>query len=545
VKTLAASECHGSLDSCGLIGDDGSRLLLEAAAEATKHDAILSLLQKTAKLHTIERHESINVKGADGSQGKWHGSSLAEVTQPTRTTVTHTSFFSRLKNSFAQFIFGLVAIMFSFPVLWFNEKRSAKFETLISRGETKCRKIEADAYDEDNTNWPVYAVATTSSVKPIEDIQFHVRFDRGVIKLSREVEIFQWVEETKSKTEEQETLGGGKDTVTTEWKEYTRQWLTTYNDGSGFEEPGHTNRNPEGINPGIDSKLCDRVEFGKDFILDTTLLIQLDEDTTLTELPGGGQLRCKANTGLKFVLHGQYFCTGAQGSYDPNEPKIGDARVKFKAIKDGIVTVLALQAEADESQKPSKGCFLPYRVIQRPLCSCSFTEEQEKELNLQEATKDDFTSEAIWGGPLGWCCCCPCNLVACACASMVPELHKVWYGKRTKEACFKDVKNEAMIMKWCLRFLGWFIMFLGLCGLFTPFTTLINIIPVIGPWLASLGGAIVGVFSFLVTLVIAVLIIAMAYSIYHPVWGLIVFTALGGIIALILVLGHALHPAAK
>jgi hypothetical protein len=381
-------------------------------------------------------------------------------------------------------------------------------------------------------------------VEPIEDSHYHVRFDRGVMRLSREVEIYQWVEETKEKTEEKETLGGGKDTVKIEWKEYTKQWKTTYNDGGNFELPGHRNQRPPGIEPGRDMKLCDRVEFGKDFILGSGQLMQLDEANTLTELPGGGQLRCKANERLKFIVDGDYFFTGMQGSCDPREPKVGDVRVKFTAVKDGSVTVLALQAEADKAQQPSKGCFLPYRVIQRPLCSCYFTEEQEKKMNLQEALKEDFVSDAIWGGPLGWCCCCPCNLIASCCAQMVPELHDAWYGTRTQAACFTAVTGRAVAQKWCLRLLGWLMMWVGLMCLFTPFTTVINAIPFIGPWISSFGGAVAGVLSFLVTMIIAFLIIAVAYAIYHPLWGLVVLGVLGGIIAGIVALSHALHPVA-
>jgi hypothetical protein len=62
----------------------------------------------------------------------------------------------------------------------------------------------------------------------------------GVVGLSRNVEMFQWVETQSSTTEKK--LGGGEETVTT--YSYAQAWSSVANDSASFKEPrGHENPN--------------------------------------------------------------------------------------------------------------------------------------------------------------------------------------------------------------------------------------------------------------------------------------------------------------
>jgi len=91
------------------------------------------------------------------------------------------------------FIVGIIMVVFSFPLLWLNEKRSAQYEALVTVGEQKCREVSADSFDANNTNWLVHVTGDTVSTKPVQDEEFNVRYESGVIRLSSVVEIWQWV----------------------------------------------------------------------------------------------------------------------------------------------------------------------------------------------------------------------------------------------------------------------------------------------------------------------------------------------------------------
>merc|ERR1719199_1002946 len=106
-------------------------------------------------------------------------------------------------------------------------------------------------------------------------------------------------------------------------------------------------------------------------------------------------------------------------------------------------------------------------------------------------------------------------------AVLAPELFEALPGDVATDKMFEGPKNADTIMRWGFRLVGWLLMFLGLGWLFGPITTFITVIPFLGPLLAGLGSFIVWVFSFIVTLLVAILIIAMAYSVYHPLMSMI------------------------
>jgi len=456
-----------------------------------------------------------------------------QVLQPSGTTsTTHENFFTRMGHAFMGVLIGIIMIVFSVPVLWLNEKRSAKYEALISVGEEECHDISADDYDEKNTSWLVHVTGDTVSKLPVQDKQFNVRYESGVIRLTSVVEIFQNSEEEKSKTTEKETFGGGKTTTTETWYEYTQGWRPHYNSGAGFKGSGHKNRKPDGLEAGSFSETCERVEFGRGFLL---------QDAELQQLQGGNNAKlekkvvCEKNTKLTFA-QGQdgkhYCCAGGIAS-----PEIGDVRVSFTVLNDGPSTVVALQAALKEEGRAG---FLPYRVIRRPPCPCfPLSEEKEKEMLYDEATRDPdkIVDEEMWHGMM-MCCCCACNIVQyCCLRGMMPELHHAFGSKMSKSEAFEAIKARASALKWVFRGLGWLLMFVGLCLTFGPFTTALKLFPFgIGTFLSSMAGFILYTFSFMVTLVISIFIVAMAYLMYRPMLGIITFVALGAIIAGILAL---------
>jgi len=472
-----------------------------------------------------------------------------ESVQPsgaTTVSVKYESFFSRMSDAFGQLVLGFILIALSMPVLWFNEKRNAQYETLISRGEQQCREVTDGECDAKNSDWLVHAVGNTSSVMPVEDELFNVSFKTGAIKLGRCVEIYQWVQHTHEKKHTKETLGGGKETITITEYTYEKTWRSSYDDGADFKEPaGHENKVPVGMQSmsGFGGAACELVEFGNDFILSETELGQLGGGVVLNPGDNGfpEPLRCKNNTKLKFIdgKDGYHYSRDI-GTADMERPEIGDVRVQFHVLKDCAITVVGLQSEGSSQQKAG---FKPFRVVRRPICSCGFSEEDEKQLLRKEVEKtpEEYANEAVCGGCLGWCFCCPCNLVAMCTAALRPELHHAYLGTLSKTECFSRIKTSAAAQKWMIRLLGWVVMFIGLNCLFAPFTTFLKLFPFgVGTLLSSVGGAITGAFSFIVTLIAAMLIISLAYLVYHPCLGALSLICLAGVIVGIIAINNTM-----
>mmetsp|Transcript_96122 Transcript_96122/g.222844 ORF Transcript_96122/g.222844 Transcript_96122/m.222844 type:complete len:281 (-) Transcript_96122:126-968(-) len=129
----------------------------------------------------------------------------------TPTTVTYEGFFSRLQESFGAFIGGVILIIFSFPVLWFNESRSARMESLASWGETQCRSVSGQTVDEENRDWLVHIQsAQASGVARMSDARFDVMFERGYLRLQSTVEVYQIVEHEKKEEKEKKEKKGEK-----------------------------------------------------------------------------------------------------------------------------------------------------------------------------------------------------------------------------------------------------------------------------------------------------------------------------------------------
>jgi hypothetical protein len=219
----------------------------------------------------------------------------------------------------------------------------------------------------------------------------------------------------------------------------------------------------------------------------------------------------------------------------------GEAELWAVAVDTMVKTKDGKLMLPDEVQQKEgrRGEFLPYRLISRPLCCFGLTEEQEKERLYDEATKDlsDINDADMWHGFMALCCC-GCNLIQMCCGQVMrTELLDVFSPSLTKSQAFSQIRTKASMMKWGCRLVGWLLMFFGLYATFSPFTTLLEVIPLgIGQFLSTLGSAIAWVFSFMVTLIISSVIIACAYTMYHPVWGLMWFAFIGVIVAGILVI---------
>lgn len=446
-------------------------------------------------------------------------SALVKTVDPPAQTVTHESWLSRMEDSIYQFILGCVLLVFSVPVLWVSESRAAKMETLINYAQEGCRRLPVAEAAEENMNSLVHIDgADMTAAAQVADTDFEVRFPSDCIRLRRTVEVYQMIQKESKETKEK--LGGGKETVTT--YTYERQWSSTWHDSSKYEDlTKRVNTKPDGLVLGISTQNCDKVLYGKDFVLPQGLVEQCVSFRNADQRIGDS-VAFKAQE-FKKQRDGFYYLGTEQNP--AQNPYVGDARVCFEYVPDGLASVVALQVESPgkndvEADKGLKSTFLPYRNISRGWFGISDEEEKQRLRKEGEKSNADLANEASLSGILS-CLCCAYNLVSmCFHGMLAPEIFHLFGGKKNRNECFQEISARARFAAWAGRCGGWVLMFIGLYSLFAPFLTLIVILPWIGPFLSKVGGAAIWFLCGITTLLVSTLIAGCAYLVYRPLLGL-------------------------
>lgn len=155
----------------------------------------------------------------------------------TTTVTTSTSWFSRLGNSFKNILIGLLLVVGSAVLLFWNEGRAVRTEQSLKEGLSVVVSVSADKRDPQNEGKLIHFSGATKVPSVLADGEFGVSGES--LKMKRVVEVYQWKEEAKSKTVEK--LGGGTETTTT--YTYSKTWSNSLIDSSGFRE-ANTHENP-------------------------------------------------------------------------------------------------------------------------------------------------------------------------------------------------------------------------------------------------------------------------------------------------------------
>jgi hypothetical protein len=467
-----------------------------------------------------------HIKTAQGRTGP-HGLIAIgnEVVQDPYTETSSDSWFDRMGNAFGAVAVGLILIMLAVPVLWFNERRTARMESIIAVGENECVSVN-EANHEQRGDLVHVSGGSARARQAVTDQTFEdVQFDTDCLRLATCVEVYQWQQHEK-KEEKKNNLGGGTTTTTT--YSYTQVWSTEKIDSSGFKKSQeHKNTHP--VEPGNHTRNCGRVAYvlddseGKDaFVVPDALVSQLNNfesahkrmASSVTSKKGG--VSCTLKDGDEYYRYG----------LNKEQPKIGDVRVKFQLVPDGPATIMALQVAGKKKSDPET--FGPYRMISRGFCCFGISKEQQRERLIEEAEKSPdelYEADKCFCGPLAClCCCCVvlCNAVNfCFSGLMPPQIFHMLHGNKKARECVTSIKAETNMMKWIFRLVGWICLFAGTYMLFSPLLVLVDIIPFLGPYISTFGSYVIWFMCFVTTLLIATIIVSVAYLLYRPFVGIL------------------------
>ncbi|MBV2186559.1 MAG: TMEM43 family protein [Rhizobium sp.] len=232
------------------------------------------------------------------------------------TETTRTSWLARLKNALIGVLIGTVLVVAAIWALVWNEGRSIKAYRALTEGAGLVISVSADEIAPSNEGKLVHISGTVTPDGIPADPEFGISAD-GAVAIRREVEMYQWVEKSESRSETK--LGGSEETVTT--YTYTKEWKSGREDSGDFRQPdGH--ENPD-LPVGNQSFAVDSAKVGA-FAVTGENIAGLGQETDLRLTEDDAD---RAGQVLSGTIH-----LDRAGFYvgpNPSQPRVGDLRIRY------------------------------------------------------------------------------------------------------------------------------------------------------------------------------------------------------------------------
>ncbi|KAK2571176.1 Transmembrane protein 43 [Acropora cervicornis] len=193
-------------------------------------------------------------------------------------------FFGQIKQSFSAALMGILLVITSFPVIYWNEGRAVQTSLSLDEGLKQVFSLQViDQINPGNQNRLVHLTGPLQTQRALSDPEYGVAV--RAVKLRRKVEMYQWVEHTSTRS-------------------------------GSFDKPsGHMN--PSSFPVTSYTNEADFVQVGA-FALSKGLIAKINDFKPLTP-------KDLVQTGRKRYIHDGMFYV----SDDPFYPSVGDVRVQF------------------------------------------------------------------------------------------------------------------------------------------------------------------------------------------------------------------------
>ncbi len=235
------------------------------------------------------------------------------------TEKSYTGYGQNIGNSLKGIFFGFILLIGSIILLWWNEGRSVEQSTALNEMKAKIITLSDTKYA---TKYEGQAALFQGEVEPLNELvdsTFGINFDG--LKLKRMVAMYQWRENTSSKSEDK--LGGGTETVTT--YDYVKEWSYSEINSDTFKHPqGH--QNPKMLYR--DETFVTDAKMG-DFYLDKTVVDHISASEDYAGLHPASD--------LNMTNHQNFLYIGKNAQ----KPQIGDIKISYKVASRGIYSFAA------------------------------------------------------------------------------------------------------------------------------------------------------------------------------------------------------------
>lgn len=255
---------------------------------------------------------------------------------------TSVSWFTRVKNSVMGVLIGIVLVISMVVLLFWNEGRAVTTARSLDEGAGLVVSVEASRVDPANEGALVHISGQVATSDRPSDPEFGITVN--ALQLLRKVEMFQWVEKSKSETEK--SLGGGETTVTT--YTYSTEWSDRAHDSSNFKQP-QGRENPEmqirrGYFPVKEASIGE-------FQLSSSVIAMIDNQEPLRL----GRDNADAIQSVVGSDHRVHIVDGNLYLGDnPQSPRVGDYRISYSVVPIGPASVIGKQAGSDFAEYQTK-----------------------------------------------------------------------------------------------------------------------------------------------------------------------------------------------
>lgn len=436
-----------------------------------------------------------------------------------------------VKRGLSSIMLGILVFLLAVPIQWFNEERSVRMETLISRGLEECVSVDSMNTNSSNRGKLVHVQGRAVGAAPLQDPQFQDAVVRHCLKLQSTVEVFEWIQTTKTFVEDKEKRTQPR---------FHREWTTIHHDSMRYRKPILENPTlPNGLCLGTFTTTCKRVELGA-FVLSDDMVNSFHKfEPAMRRLPN-----VITAHGFAFYANtkdGYYYMRPSSSYVNPSRLFVdhhpGDVRVHFMCVPDCDATVVAVQCNRDGVET-----FVPYRTIPRAPCITDL-QEREKLIEQGEGPLKEMKREATCCtggvGGVATCCCCPCNTIACCCGSEIvtEEIFFVSDQHESREKPFQWVVRRNPCRVWNFRLIGWAVMFLGTGMILSPFASLLRT----SVLLRAYGGGASWILAAIITFSTAAMIMVAVYTCYRPIMAVRWLLVIVVVIVVPLMLGNLGH----
>jgi len=245
---------------------------------------------------------------------------------------TSVSWFGRIKRSLIGLLVGLLLVVGMVVLLFWNEGRAVTTARSLAEGAGLVVTVDANAVDPAREDALVHVTGQVATTAQPKDAEFGVVADG--LRLTRRVEMYQWIESSKGETRTR--LGGGEDTVTT--YTYAKGWSDRPHDSSKFKQPeGRTNPTMEVRDKSfqVDNATLGAFSLSQRVIGmfggATSLPLEADMLDAIQAAVGAG-VRARISDGRTYI-----------GS-NPQEPQVGDYRIGYEVVAAGPASILGRQS---------------------------------------------------------------------------------------------------------------------------------------------------------------------------------------------------------
>lgn len=392
------------------------------------------------------------------------------------TETTRQSWISRLGDSLKGIIVGLVLFIIGFPVLFWNEGNSVRTAKALDEGEGACISLDtAEAIDSDYDGRLIHASARAETTETLRDAEFGIF--ATAIRLEREVEMYQWEEE--SHTTEKKNLGGSVTRTTT--YTYDKVWSDRAIVSSDFKEAGHDNPR---VFPYTElSRQAEVVRFGA-FRLTENQIQRI-----------GGE--------REFELPPDYICPLAAAQ------RVGNTLYLPPPVASQAVSAAADDGQASLSAPATNSTPVTRNIAAEPQVGdmrVSFKVIYPHDVSIVAKQRGDTFSAFV--------------------AKNGKKVDMVADGIRDAAEMFAAARRGNAITTWIIRLVGFLLMLVGLSSILKPLSVVGDVVPFVG----TIIGIGTGLVAAAGALICALTTIAIAWIFYRPVIG-IALLAIAALIA--------------